>query len=184
MSKADFNDDLAFGAEWESELSDRLESILLSVTVSNISFDNDPETQLNGIDSIVEQDDAKIDIKTEWAEYRNSPNLPIEVWSMFERQKRGWFLTSESDYIVWLRESKTGTNLHSGFIMVLDDELREWFQDRCDSYPRREIKNENWTTVIRLVPIDDFPEDKLFEFDPTLNEPVDDEQQDLSEWSE
>lgn len=181
---ANFDDDEAFGSDWEEEFSDRLESLLLSVNVSNIAFDEDPDTQLDGIDSIVEQAEAEIDIKTERAKHRNSPNLPIEVWSMKEREKLGWFYTSESDYIVWLRESEGGTNLHTGFVMVLDNELREWFHERRESYRQVDVQNENWTTVVRLVPIDDFPADKLFEFDPTVHEPVKDSQQELSRWSQ
>lgn len=182
MSKADFGVDREFGIKWEDEVSDSLKDQLRSVMVSNISFDEDPETQLDGIDSILQQDEATFDIKTERPKYRNSPNLPIETWSVVDRAEKGWFHTSKSDYIIWLRPNKAETNIHSAFLMVLDDDLEAWFKERRESYRRVKVPNEGYTTIIRLVPINDFPEDKLYKFDLTLSDPVEDEQQELSDW--
>jgi len=178
-----FSEQLTFGLEWEQKVSEKLETILTSISAENISFDKQPEMQRSGIDSILHKDNPKIDVKTQKYENTQTGNLPIEVMSVLEDGKLGWYWTTESDMIVWVGLNKTGKNLyHKGYFMPMS--VRDWLDERLDEYPHRSIPNEDWTTIIRLVPIEDFPDRYLIEFDPRLPTDKQTPQSDIMNWLE
>lgn len=176
-----FNEQLKFGLEWEREVSDRLENILMAINAENISFDESPQMQRNGIDSILKKRDPKIDVKTQKYENTQTGNLPIEVMSVLEKQKPGWYHTTECDMVVWVGVNRTGSNLyHKGYFMPMS--VRRWLDEKLDEYRYVNIPNEDWTTGVRLVPIDDFPEEYLIEFDPRLPTDRETPQSDMTRW--
>ena len=183
-----FEDDLAFGLEWEERASERLEEILLSVRATNVDYAKRPELQRAGIDSILGKERPTFDVKVQSNHHTDTGNLPIEVMSVVEDMEPGWFYTSDADMVVWLYENKAGTNLHhTGYLMPLRDGLIEWFNDRKDEFrritkPNKGQYGDNYTTVCRLVPIEQFPAEYLAEFDPRLPNDRETSQSDLGEW--
>lgn len=183
----DFDEQLNFGNEWEAAAKQHLQELFTAVSVTNISYDQQPELQRAGVDVLFQQDTTTIDVKTQSSEYIDSPNLPIEVVSVMHEQKPGWFYKADSDLVVWVFENRAGTNLHkTGYMMPLTSGLRDWFDDRADDYLFRRIPNSgkygDYATGCRLVPIDDFPPEYLVEFDPRLPTDRETPQSDILEW--
>lgn len=183
MSKSDlfsFEEQKQFGNKWESELSDRLESVLTQAKIENISFTEQPEVQRNGIDAVMHDEEPDFDVKTQSYKHRNTGNLPIETWSVWP-EKPGWFYAADSDIIAWVYENQAGNNLLStGYFMLKDDWLVKWFNDRIEDFREVFIPNEGYETVVRLVPIEVVPDTHITEFNPTLTENKDTEQYELS----
>lgn len=178
-----FEEQLQFGKKWEKYASERLETLLTSISMKNIDYDADPEMQRAGIDSILSRSQPSIDIKTQQYEYTKTGNMPIETMSVEEKSVPGWFYTSESDLIVWVYPNRAGTNLHrTGYFMPHSDELREWFNHRLDEFTRKRIPNEDYHSAVRLVPIDSFPDEFLVEFDPRLPTDKETPQSDIMKW--
>lgn len=183
-----FIEQLEFGNEWEEVATDHLHELFMSVSATNIDYDERPELQRAGIDTILSKEQPTIDIKTQRYEYTKSENLPIETVSVLEDQKPGWFYHADSDMVVWVYPNKAETNLYkTGYLMPLTDGLREWFDDRYADFEFKRIPNQTakygeYHTGIRLVPIDTFPDEYLVSFDPRL--PVDREtpQSDILSW--
>ena len=179
----DFDEQLEMGTRWESDLSDRLESYLTRVKIENISYEEDPETQLSGIDAVLSEETPNIDTKVQDYGHRDTGNLPFETWSVEEEDIRGWFYTGDSDLIVWAYENRAGTNLlPRGYLMLKDTNLKLWFDAKKKDFRRWEVPNPGWTTVVRLVPIEEIPEDHLVEFDPRLPKDRDTPQSNLGDW--
>lgn len=184
----DFDEQLSFGQEWERRVAARLDSLLQSISVQNIAFDDNPQLQLSGVDAVLDKENPQFDVKTQSHEYIETGNLPIETWSKFEQATPGWFYTSESDMVVWVYPNKAKTNLYKkGYFMMLGEGIRDWFSRRLDQYPTTQPRNvsrgDKWVTECRLVPIEDFPDEYLVEFDPRLPTNKDTPQSDLSKWS-
>lgn len=169
----DWDETLEMGTMWESELGERLESILTTKTVENISYQDSPETQLAGIDAVLSSDDAEFDVKVQRNEHIETGNLPFETWSVDEKGIPGWLYAGDATVIVWVYENKAGTNfLPTGYFMYKDEQLIDWFNDRIKEF--REItvetnrSGESWHTRCRLVPIEEIPESHITEFNPTM----------------
>lgn len=180
----DFEEDLNFGKKWERIASNRLRELLPSFSIDNVDYERRPELQRAGIDTILQRDEPTLDIKTQRYKHTDTGNLPIEVWSDETGSTPGWFYTSTADLIVWVYENRAGTNLYKrGYFMPHSDALVEWFNDRYGDYHRIKKDNGDWTTVCRLVPIDDFPDEFLVEFDPRLPNDRETPQSDLGKWT-
>jgi hypothetical protein len=171
---ADFAEDLADAKEWEAFGVERIEELLLSTRATNVSYEDRPELQRAGIDGILTETRPSFDTKVQDYGHTGTGNLPIEVWSAIEDNDPGWFYTAESDLIVWLYKNRAKTDFyHTGYLMPLRDSLIEWFNDRVDEFRRIEKANkgmygDEYTTICRLVPIEEFPVEYLAEFDPRL----------------
>lgn len=189
MSKEpyDFSEQLSFGTDWEATAKEHLQELFTSISVSNISYDENPELQRAGIDVLFKQEDTKIDIKTQRFEHTQSPNLPIEVQSVMDSMEPGWFYEADSDLVVWIYPNKAKTNLHkTGYLMTLTGGLRDWFDENAEDYRFVRIKNQGkygeYETGCRLVPIEDFPNEYLVEFDPRLPTDRETPQSDIYRW--
>jgi hypothetical protein len=189
MSKAfDFDEQLSFGKEWEERFSRELEDLLLSVSVQNIDYDENPDLQRAGIDSILQQKSPTIQIKTQSHEYAHSSNLPFETMSVEEESVPGWIYTETADLIVWVFPNKPATNFYKqGYLMPFTDGLVEWFNERVDEFYRKRVPNTgrygDYYTAVRLVPIADIPDEFLARFDPRLPTERDTPQTDLERWT-
>lgn len=190
MSEAfSFTEQLAFGKEWEERASHHLKSMLQSISYQNVSYENRPELQRAGIDTIFKKDEPAIDVKTQAYDKTKTGNLPLETMSVEEENVPGWLYTSEADLIVWVYPNKAGTNLHHiGYFMPHSDDLVAWFNERLNDFRRVRVPNDtqkygSYHTACRLVPVDDFPDRFLVEFDPRLPTEKKTPQSDLAEWS-
>jgi len=185
----DFGEKLSFGTDWEATAKEHLQELFTSISVSNISYDENPELQRAGIDVLFQQEDTKIDIKTQRFEHTKSPNLPIEVLSVMDSMEPGWFYEADSDLVVWIFPNKAKTNLYkTGYLMTLTDGLRDWFDKNAEDYRFVRIPNKGmygkYETGCRLVPIEDFPSEYLVEFDPRLPTERETPQSDIMGWVE
>lgn len=191
MSKSDepfdFDKQLAFGSKWESTAKTHLKELFSSISVSNIDYDKSPELQRAGIDVLFQKEETKIDVKTQSNQYTDSENLPIEILSVVEEMKPGWFHEADSDLVVWVFPNKAKTNLYKrGYLMTLTAGLRNWFDEHAEEYRYQKIPNTgrygDYHTGVRLVKIDDIPDEYLVEFDPRLPTDRETPQSDIMEW--
>lgn len=184
----DFEESLEKGLKWEEILKPRLKKVLLTTGLESISFEENPDMQRSGIDMVLQQEEnPNIDVKARQNYALGFGDILLETWSVWEENVRGWAFKDDIDLVAYVFENESGTNLVEGYFIVMNDEFHDWFPDNETNFPRRTVPNESfggYTTVNRGVPHEDFPPGTLVEFDPTQFEPVDDEQQDLSEWSE
>lgn len=183
----DFDEQLTFGTKWESTAKDHLKELFSSISVSNIDYNEAPELQRAGIDVLFQKEKTKIDVKTQSHEYANSENLPIEILSVIEEMEPGWFHDAESDLVVWVFPNKAKTNLYKrGYLMTLTPGLRSWFDEHAEEYRYKRIPNTgrygDYHTGVRLVKIDDIPDEYLVEFDPRLPTDRETPQSDIMEW--
>jgi len=168
MTKAfSFNNQLALGKAGEDMVMRAVDGMLHD-------YDTHPHLQRSGID--ITNDKYLIDVKTQAHKYIDSDNIPIEVFSVYEQQKPGWFYRSEADIIVWVYHGEGGNGLwHTGYVMPLTDELREWVNDNRKEWRRIEVANDGrygkYTAVNYLIPIDKFREHELISFDPRTEDP-------------
>lgn len=183
----DFGESLDMGLKWEQILKPRLKQVLVAASLESISFEENPDMQRNGIDMVLQQENPNVDVKARGHYALQYGDILLETWSVWEENKVGWAFKPDIDLVAYVFENEPGTNLKQGYFIVMSDEFRDWFQENADNYPEKEAKNGSfggYTTLNRAVPIEDFPQGTLIEFDPTQFEPAEDEQQELSDWLE
>lgn len=186
----DFDEQLEFGKNWEQIATEHLNDLFFAMSSINIDYDQYPDLQRAGIDSILQQEQATIDIKTQSHNYINTGNLPIEMVSVLEEGVPGWFVEADSDMVVWVYPNKAKTNLYkTGYLMPLTEGVRNWVYSWVEDAPvSRFIKVPNtgskgdYHTGNWLVPIDKFPDEYLVEFDPRLPTDRETPQSDIMEW--
>lgn len=168
-----WDETLEMGTSREPEVSRKLQQILTQAKIRNVSFADDPETQLNGIDAVMARDNVTWDTKTQRHDHYRTGNLPFETISVVEANKPGWFYTSDADIIVWVYETKSesdATLMPRGYFLLHDENIVEWFNERLSEFRKFTSKttssNSEWTTLGRLVPIEDIPDSHICEFNP------------------
>jgi hypothetical protein len=164
----DFEEQLEMGVSAEADI---IESLSGSLNVEAYDYNDDPEKQRSGIDLTVEGVD--IDIKTQSEKYISTGNIPIEILSVKEKSKPGWFYKSEADFVLWLYECSGEFNYHyTAYLMRLDQELIEWFVLEHEKWTNGSIEVRNngrygrYTAVNHLIPIPAFPPEKLIQLNP------------------
>jgi len=162
MVSFNFEDELVQGDLGE-EAIDRI------VSAARLPYETFPEEQRSGIDFA--SGDVRLDVKTQSHKYIYTGNIPIEVFSVIEEQKPGWFFTSQSDIVVWLYVNKAGDGVwHRGYLMFMGEELRDFIVDNREKWRRIEVENDGpygqYTAVNYLVPAPAFPAHLLVPFNP------------------
>lgn len=185
----DFDEQLEFGNEWESEVRQKLESVLLRLSVDSIDYEENPGMQRAGIDHIISKEQPTIDVKASRYEKTKDPHLPFEVVSVMESGEPGWFLDDEkeTDLIVWVYPNKAKTNLYkTGYLMPMKTGIRSWFEENFEKYDFATCKTNGqygeYHTGMRWVYIPDIPDEYLVEFDPRLPTDKETPQSDITEW--
>jgi hypothetical protein len=168
MTKAfSFSNQLALGKAGEDMVMRSIDGMLHG-------YDTHPDLQRSGID--ITNDKYLIDVKTQAHKYTDSGNLPIEVFSVYEKSKPGWFFSSDADIIVWVYHGKGGKGLwHTGYVMPLTSDLRQWVNKYRKRWRRIRVPNDGrygkYNAICWLVPIDEFAEHELIPFDPHTEDP-------------
>lgn len=121
-----------------------LESLECTKEVIDVSLNK--EYQQKGID-ILHILERKLEVKTNsWA--KQTGNFFIETWSNKERNVKGWFYTSQAEYILYL--------VNSALYILPLEKIRQLdlnqYQEKATQTPTKEGA---YTTVGRLVPIKD-----------------------------
>jgi len=164
---------MVFGFDDERRQGERgEEEFLRHQEAQALSYEDYPTEQQRGIDALA--GNSRIDIKTQSYKYVFTGNIPLEIFSVVEESKLGWFLDSATDIVVWLYEGPDGPDgdyWHTAYKMMVTDELREFITTNADLWKRSESRNENqygtYHSVCYMVPVPAFPPDTLVPFDLT-----------------
>lgn len=168
----DFNDCLENGNEWEEEIAPKLKQEILNISISQVSYGEEPEKQLSGIDQVLSREEFNIDVKVRDSKYCCN-DLFIETISVLDEDKPGWVENEETDIIAYCWENKPGDNLQNGVLLLLNEHFQEWFEGNKREFSEKSTKSEDgnseWVTKGRIVPIERVPEGFIYtDFNPTL----------------
>lgn len=168
-----FDDNLSNGKKWELPLLKKISRLRLKEKITYLN--NNREFQRKGIDGILYAEKAKIDPKARKHSAYKWNDILLETLSVRERNKLGWFYTSESDIIAYVWENQSRTNLIDGYFIFLQNQtLREWFEKYKKQHPEKirvaySIKNNSrWSTENYAVPLKKFPKGTILRFNPKL----------------
>lgn len=118
--------------------------------ISEIEFCKDMARQKKGIDKVIHFESGyqvTIDEKKRRKDYGD---ILLELWSVKEKQKRGWLFTAQCDYITYiLLESK---KMYLLPVLLLK---KAWQKNRVlwqNQYALKEARNPGYTTVNIPIP--------------------------------
>ncbi|MDD5487101.1 MAG: hypothetical protein PHW65_06065 [Dehalococcoidales bacterium] len=101
MKYNDFNLDLEYSLEErENDLFDSFYSRVFP-GLESIHFADDMETQKKGIDKILYFKSGYFVTVDEKKRRKDYGDILLELWSVWEKRKRGWLYTCKCDYIVY-----------------------------------------------------------------------------------
>jgi hypothetical protein len=169
----DFQERLEDGVSWEDRLRPKLKEQIMALNVEQISFDEEPEKQLNGVDQVLTQTtELNIDVKVRDHQYYGDDVL-IETASVVEGGKDGWVYNDATDIIAYCWENQDGTNLCDGVLILLNDKFVQWFDSMSEQFRTVECKSydkgQTWTTRSKIVKIEAIPDGFIYQgFDPEL----------------
>jgi len=187
---------LELGNKYEGPIRTRIEEFLMGLMAKNISYNEHPLLQKNGIDILTKKEYASFDLKVRSKEKHNFYNKDIcfeertsmdSKWDV-ESGTDGWFRKKYQEYIleknngghnknhviVYLWETKTGLNVEPiGYIIPLTPELFKWYEQikyQYDSRPAftKTETGSTWWTLNRYIPVERIPSKFLFKFDPRI----------------
>ena len=168
-----FDVDLENGRKWELPLLEKISRLRLREKVRYLG--RNQEFQRKGIDGIVYAEKAKIDPKSRKYSAYKYKDILIETISVIEKNKLGWFYTSEADVIAYVWENASRTNLIDGyFIFIQDTIFRKWFENYKLANPQKrriawsQRNGHFWSTENFAVPITKFPKGAVLRFNPKL----------------
>jgi hypothetical protein len=168
----DWESCLKEGNKWEDRIKPTLKEQILSITVDQVSFDDDPEKQLSGIDHVLTRESPNIDVKVRDYDYYGDDIL-IETVSVVERDSKGWLYSDGLDVLAYCWKNRADTNLVDGLLLLINDAFIQWFEAHKSEFravtTQTKDGRETWTTRSRIVEIDRIPEGFIYtDFDPTL----------------
>jgi len=184
--KHNFESCLEEGTEWEERVKPKLKEQIMTLNVEQISFDENPDQQLSGIDHVLTQKtDINIDVKVRDNKYYGDDIL-VETLSVVEEEKDGWVYNDETDIIAYCWKNQPGTNLRDGILVLLNDKFVQWFDAMLEQFRTVQCESHDggrtWTTQSEIVKIDDIPDGFVYkEFNPELPQVKETSQQELSE---
>jgi len=184
--KHNFESCLEEGTEWEERVKPKLKEQIMTLNVEQISFDENPDQQLNGIDHVLTQNtDINIDVKVRDNKYYGDDIL-VETLSVVEEEKDGWVYNDETDIIAYCWKNQPGTNLRDGILVLLNDKFVQWFDAMLEQFRTVQCESHDgdrtWTTQSEIVKIDDIPDGFVYkEFNPGLPQAKETSQQELTE---
>lgn len=184
--KHNFESCLEEGTEWEERVKPKLKEQIMTLNVEQISFDENPDQQLSGIDHVLTQNtDINIDVKVRDNKYYGDDIL-VETLSVVEEEKDGWVYNDETDIIAYCWKNQPGTNLRDGVLVLLNDKFVQWFDAMSEQFRTVQCESHDgdrtWTTQSEIVKIDDIPDGFVYkEFNPGLPQTKETSQRELTE---
>lgn len=118
--------------------------------ISDIKFCEDMQTQRKGIDKIICFKSGKsftIDEKKRRVDFGD---ILLELWSVYEKQKRGWLYTSQCDYIVYAIMPSKKVYLLPTILLQ-----RAWMTNGkswVTTYKQVQARNVGYTTLSIAIP--------------------------------
>jgi hypothetical protein len=174
-----FQNNLANGDRWQEKLQPKLKQILLVKGLETVKWGEHPELQRRGIDAILKQKTARVELKVRDYRFYKRKDILLETETGINPQthaggRPGWFYTTEADLVIYVWKNERGTNLIDGYFICMTEDLREWFRKNEHGFQElmalsldRET-GQTWITKNRAVPIGEFPVGSLVQFDPAL----------------
>lgn len=152
---------------------------LLKYDIETIPYDTikNIELQKNGIDILITFENITCETKFRKHDYYDGNDILFETISVMEKYKPGWMYTCESEILLYCWWNKNKTNfMPRGYILHWEKLNKTiWFNELPDPnrYPLKTTTsrrgNQKWTTEFFCVPIEDFPQETIFRFNPTLD---------------
>ena len=161
----DFDDSLELAERWENLLEPQLGSIVWR-DAERISYEDDPESQLSGIDHVLVErefsDDAlQLKVNTKkydsiWYEVRHEVVDSDKEWD-------GWVYEYKPRVILYVWLSDDGRRVIDGKWLLINDTFRGWFDGIRDKYPEKRTKKptkrygRKYYTYGVTIPISNIP---------------------------
>lgn len=163
------------GNDWERRIKPVLKEQILNISVEQISFQDNPEKQLSGVDHAITREEPNVDVKVRDNDYYDSddPDVLIETVSVIERGIEGWLYSDGLDILAYCWKNKAGTNLTGGVLLLVNDAFVEWFEAHTADFQQITASSvseeEEWHTEAWIVEVDRIPDGFIYRgFDPTL----------------
>jgi len=149
MNYKDFNIDLEYSLEeQDNEIFDNFYHRVFP-KLQNIVFVKSKELQLKGYDKILTFENGKEIFIDEKKRRNDWKDILLEIWSNYEAKKKGWFITSEADYIVYAFMQSKKVYLLPLLIM------RVWAKKHWNyfcMFSTISSKNKYYTTISKAIP--------------------------------
>ena len=163
---------LAEGQRAHEIAMDKLKSWSLRMRIEDYS--RNMEKQRAGMDAAIVWDKTTFDTKARSYNTRedmcSGGDIPIEILSIIETGKAGWYFTSKADFISYVWWNPKKTDLYEGYLIALQDtKFRNFFENNIDKLrlKRAESVAEGariWHTLNSVMPISIFPKATIFKF--------------------
>lgn len=170
-----FEDKLKDGEKWEKKIIPVLERLQIKLRLEKQNYETTigKQKQHQGIDLTTNPKLPTYDIKTNTNKYYENGKLIIETISIVHNQTPGWIYTSQADFIVHVWKNQNQTNLMpKGYIIQLEELRKTRLYRELAKYKKWETSsrsgNSYWKTEFVLIPIEDFPAETLYVFNPHI----------------
>ncbi len=153
MKCNDFNIDLEYSLEErENEMFDRF-YFRTFPSLDTIHFAEDMETQRKGIDKILKFKSGYTVTIDEKKRRKDYGDILLELWSVWERKKRGWLYTCQCDYIVYAVMPTKKVYLLPTLLLK-----KAWLKNHSNwlvKYKRIDAKNKGYITKSIAIPAEE-----------------------------
>lgn len=171
----DFTKDLRNGLNWEKKLATIIEKFIITYKVKNIKYSTEEgrKIQRSGVDYTLSAAEQGWEAKTRSNIYYLRGIL-LETVSVEHQNIPGWVYTSEADVIAYVWQTQNKLNLEPVGYLILLKRLREHPQFKTmlnmgyTITAHSQWGNQEWTTISKIVEINNFPAGTLYSFNPTL----------------
>lgn len=140
-----FNSQLREGEKAENDFIKIVYQYYPKIIIHKANIDK----QRKGYDYIIR--DIFFDIKVRDFKYYENRDILLEIISVDNQNTPGWYYTSTADIIVYMFHK-----INSFYYLYLDN-LRDYMNDKIDSYRSNCAKNKRYNTIIKIIPIADIP---------------------------
>ena len=159
---------LAEGQKAHEIAMSHLKDWLLNLKIAD--YTNNMEKQHQGIDSHGEFEKTDYDTKARDYKAHKYGDILIEILSVIEYGKPGWYFTSKADFIAYVWWNPLKTDLYDGYLLNIQERrFREFFIENVEKFPLKKATSvaeggKIWHTLNIAIPIQAFPEGTIFHF--------------------
>ena len=149
MNFKDFDTDLQYSLDSQEDILFDNFYRRVFPQLKSIEFVKELTLQKKGFDKIIELESGKKFYIDEKKRRKDWGDILLEIWSNKEMKKKGWFVTSEADYIVYaFMESQVVYVLPLLLMRMWAWKDKKYFM----SFKSVESVNKNYTTVCKAIP--------------------------------
>lgn len=163
-----FSERERFGQKGEKMVADNFATFLKPL-ITKYLFGKCKEhtaAQLNGIDMSIKYN--RFEIKTRDFKYHKNKDIVLETMSNMEKNKLGWFYTSNADIVIYMWLSEDRKYVYDAYLLIMD-ELRKYEYELVSEWyvTKRGISSTEgkYKTEWYAPPISAFPKSTLIHID-------------------